>query len=154
MSFRNLIAAALALPLLSMPAAAQERAWNFDQTDTDAYLVFGVPESDDIGLSLWCTQRSGNITLFLPETDAKIKPDSTAKLTVELAGKRYRYNGKTTANQEAGSTSAEVILKVTDKLFTAMREADRIKIIVGKSVHTFPLLEVDIETLLQLCAKP
>ena len=45
-------------------------------------------------------------------------------------------------------------LSVSDKLFTALRNTDRIKLTVGNSVHTFPLQDVDFETLLQLCAKP
>ena len=49
----SLIAAATA------STAAQERQWTLDASDEDAYLIFGVPESDDVGLSLWCPIQKG-----------------------------------------------------------------------------------------------
>lgn len=135
------------------PALAQERQWSFDQTDKDAYLVFGVPETDDVGLSFWCTQRSGWITLFLPESDPALKPGRKTKVNVYAGGRRFRFEGATTANQEAGNISIEVRLKPDDRLFASLAEADRIRIVAGKSEHVFPLQEVDLATLLQLCAK-
>ena len=44
------------LVLGSAPSLAQERIWTLDQTDAEVYLVFGVPETDDVGVSFWCTQ--------------------------------------------------------------------------------------------------
>ena len=45
---------------------AQERIWTLDQTDAEVYLVFGVPETDDVGVSFWCTQQSGIVKIVFP----------------------------------------------------------------------------------------
>lgn len=147
------LSALLLLACLALPAAAQERQWNFDQTDKDAYLVFGVADTDDVGLSFWCSQRSGWITLFVPEADPKLKTGGKVRIDVYAGGKRFRYQGAATANQEAGNVSVEVRLKPSDKLFTALRNDDRIRIVFARSEHIYPLQEVDFEPLLQLCAK-
>ena len=66
-----IILAALMLgPTLAM---AQERIWNLDQTDQEAYLVFGVPETDDVGVSFWCTLQSGIVKFYVPETDPDLE---------------------------------------------------------------------------------
>ena len=54
------------LVLGSTLALAQERIWNLDQTDQEAYLVFGVPETDDVGVSFWCTLQSGIVKIYVP----------------------------------------------------------------------------------------
>lgn len=149
----RLLFACLLLPFLAAPSFAQERQWSFDQTDRDAYLVFGVPETDDVGLSFWCTQRSGWITLFMPESDAGVKAGRKTRVTIFAAGKRFRYDGATTANEDAGGISVEVRVKPDDRLFAALTQADRIRIAVGKSEHIYPLQEVDFAPLLQLCSK-
>ena len=65
---------ALAASLLgSSLALAQERVWNLDQTDNEVYLVFGVPETDDVGVSFWCTLQSGIVKLYIPEAGPDIK---------------------------------------------------------------------------------
>ncbi|MDO8353983.1 MAG: hypothetical protein Q7T14_11020, partial [Aestuariivirga sp.] len=48
---------------------AQERVWTLDQTDAEVYLVFGVPETDEVGVSFWCTQQSGIVRLYFHESD-------------------------------------------------------------------------------------
>ena len=40
--------------LVSTLALAQERQWSLDTVNNQVFLVFGVPESDDVGLSFWC----------------------------------------------------------------------------------------------------
>lgn len=134
-------------------AMAQERQWSFDQTDTDAYLVFGVPESDDVGLSLWCTKGSGNISLFVPATDAKLKPNRNVKLSLSVAGKRFRLVGKTSENKTLETTSAEIALKEKHPFFDALVKGDRISVRVGASEHIYPLAEAEFGTFLELCHK-
>ena len=74
---RFLLAALLAG--IALPASAQEREWIFDTGDEDAYLVFGVPESDDAGVSFGCTLQSGEIRIFLPEAGDDLKPNATIR---------------------------------------------------------------------------
>jgi hypothetical protein len=149
----RLLTACLLLLFFASSSKAQERQWSFDQTDKDAYLVFGVPETDDVGLSFWCTQRSGWITLFVPEADSGLKPGRKTRITIWAGGKRFRYSAATTENAEAGTISVEARLPADDKLFAALPGADRIRIVAGKSEHIYPLEDVDFSPLLQLCRK-
>jgi hypothetical protein len=64
--FRITMVAALSLGSAAPIVLAQEREWNFNTGDEEAYLVFGVPESDDVGVSFWCTIGRGDIGIFLP----------------------------------------------------------------------------------------
>lgn len=43
--------------LVCSPAKAQEREWSLDASDQEAYLIFGVADSDDVGVSLWCPAK-------------------------------------------------------------------------------------------------
>ncbi len=66
MTFRHLSVFLAALALAG-PVMAQERQWTLDASDQDAYLVFGVPDTDDVGISLWCPIRQGVVNLYLPQ---------------------------------------------------------------------------------------
>lgn len=144
----------LILLACSTAGFAQERQWNFDQTDKDAYLVFGVPETDDVGISLWCTKQSGTVSFFAPATDPRLKPGRHARITLNINGKRFRYSGKTSSNKDAATTSVEVPLKPSDKLFAAMAEGDHLAVSAGASSQTYPLVDLDLDAFLQLCREP
>jgi hypothetical protein len=87
MSLRSVLAVFFACAAL--PAWAQEREWIFDTADEDAYLVFGVPESEDAGISFGCSLQSGEIRMFIPEAGEDLKPDQKIKLTISAAGKTF-----------------------------------------------------------------
>ena len=147
----------LALSLIAVGSAtamAQERQWTLDVSDTDAYLVFGVPESDDVGVSFWCTLRTGTITLFVPETDAKLKAKRGVRFSLTAADKIFQLKGQTTANEEAASISIEAKLATADPVFASLRKADRFKLNVGGEEIIYPLVEADFAGLLESCRKP
>lgn len=137
----------------SASAAAQERQWSLDAGDEDAYLIFGVPESDDVGVSLWCTIRSGEISLFVPEADPTLKPGTTVPFTITAGATVVELKGETTANEEAGSTSLETKIPESSPIFAALTGADRFKIKVGSEENIFPLIDADVAGLLELCKK-
>ena len=66
---------------------------DFRYGDEDAYLVFGVPELDDAGISFGCTLQSGEIRMFIPEAGEDLKPDEKIKLTVRAAARTFVYDG-------------------------------------------------------------
>src|SRR5262245_21553045 len=98
---------ALGLSLLVGAACAQEREWSFDTGEEDAYLIFGVPETDDVGVSFWCTIGMGEIRIFIPEAGEKLPVGQTVKIDLETGGKRFTISGETAVNEEAGSTSID-----------------------------------------------
>ena len=135
-------------------AVAQERQWSLDASDQDAYLIFGVPESDDVGISLWCTVQKGEINIFLPEGDAAEKPGKDVTLTLTAGGVSAELKGKTETNEEAGTTSVEVKVPDTLPVFAAMLKADRFHVKTGSVDDVFPLADADLQGLFDICRKP
>jgi hypothetical protein len=141
------------LGLGSTLAVAQERVWNLDRTDQEAYLVFGVPETDDVGVSFWCTLGSGIVKIYIPEGDPSLEPAISMDIRLEIASKSYPLKGKTSVNEEAATISFEAELKTTDPVFLALREANHFAVKVGASNHVFPLGEADVSGLIEVCGK-
>lgn len=135
------------------PALAQEREWLFDTGDEDAYLVFGVPESDDAGVSFGCTLQSGEIRVFVPEAGDDLKPDEKITLVITVAGKEFTYDGTTTANEMSATTSAEAVIRPADAIFAELRKVDRFTVKTGADENTFPLEGADFESLVRACSK-
>jgi hypothetical protein len=148
---RFLLAALLASAAL--PASAQEREWIFDTGDEDAYLVFGVPDSDDVGVSFGCTLQSGEIRIFVPEAGGDLKPNDKIKLVITIAGRDFTFDGTTTANEMSATTSAEAEIRPDDPLFAELRKADRFTIKTGAEENTFPLEGADFDSLIRACSK-
>lgn len=143
-----------ALGLGSPLSVAQERIWNLDQTDQEAFLVFGVPETDDVGVSFWCTLQSGIVKFYVPETDPDLKLADSVSFELAVAAKTYPLKGKTSVNEEAGTISLETELKTSDPVFSDLQEANHFSIKVGASNHVFPLGEADFASLLEACKNP
>lgn len=142
------------LVLGSAPSLAQERVWTLDQTDAEVYMVFGVPETDDVGVSFWCTQQSGIVRLYFPDSDPALKPGAEVKFKLEVAGKSFPLKGKAAFNEESTGTSLEAELKTTDPVFAILQTANRFAVKAGSTSHVFPLSEADFPTFLDVCGKP
>jgi hypothetical protein len=137
----------------AIPAASQEREWIFDTADDNAYLVFGVPESEDTGISFGCTLQSGEIRIFVPEAGENLKPDQKIKVIISAGGKDFTYDGLTSPNEMAATTSAEAAIPSGDPLFTRLRNTDRFTVKTGTEENTFPLEGSDFESLVRACSK-
>ncbi len=135
-------------------ASAQERQWFLDSTSEDAFLVFGVPETDDTGLSIWCTIQSGKAKIFLPEASEKLKPDTPGTMELVAGDVAVTITGTSLENQDSGVSSLEVEIETANPIFAAMTKADRLKIHVEGEEQIIPLIDADIEGLLKLCNKP
>lgn len=134
-------------------AWAQEREWLFDTGDEDAYLVFGVPETDDAGVSFGCTLQSGDIRLFVPEAGEELKPDQKITVTLVVGGETFPYDATTTPNEMSGATSAEAEIPAGDAIFAALRKADRFEVRAGTEDNIFPLEGADFDSLVRACTK-
>jgi hypothetical protein len=141
------------LACMAVPAWAQEREWIFDTADENAYLVFGVPDSDDAGVSFGCTLQSGEIRIFIPEAGDDLVPDQKIKLTVTVGDKPFVYDGLTAANEMSATTSAEAVMPATDALFAELRKTDRFTVKTGQEENTFPLEGADFDSLVHACSK-
>ncbi|MGQ0484352.1 MAG: hypothetical protein ACT4SY_03235 [Hyphomicrobiales bacterium] len=139
---------------LGASARAQERQWIFDSGADDAYLIFGVPETDDVGISFWCSARSGEIRIFIPEADPAMKPDTDVSLLVSAGDETFRIGGKTAANEMYDAISIEATVSAADPLFAGFQKSDRFKVVIGAVEHVYPLIDADVAGLVALCRKP
>ena len=142
-----------ALFLLAGTAAAQERQWTLNASDQDAYLIFGVPESDDVGISMWCSIKTGVVNVFVPEAGQTLAANKTVSMTLEAGTAKASFKGKTEVNEEAGNTSLEAEVPADHPIFAAIAKADRLRVRVGKDETVFPLFDADVPGLLALCRK-
>lgn len=150
--FFRIVAAAFVM-LAATAAFAQEREWIFDTNEEDAFLTFAVPESDDIGISFWCRIQSGEARVFLPQAGEGLEPGQKTAFTFSVAGAKSTFDAEVTLNED-GSTSAEAGIRADDKLFAAMRTADRFGVHIGSEEMIFPLGGADIESFVRVCTAP
>lgn len=152
--FRSLLVL-IALGLVSGKALAQEREWSLDASDQEAYLIFGVPDSDDVGLSFWCPVKKGVVNLFVPRPTEELRKAGHKKtpLTVIAGSETATFAGKVEINGESTTSSVEVEVPITHPLFKALEKADRVTLRVDHQDVVFPLYDADIAGLLDLCRK-
>lgn len=142
---------ASALAAAATPALAQERQWNLDVADQDAFLVFGVPESDDVGVSLWCKLGSKSVRLFTPVPAGKVADGKQVSFTAKVGNASFPLRGVAAANKESGVSSVEAELKADAPLLKAMQTGDRLTLDVRGHSATFPLTDANVGDLLKLC---
>jgi len=136
-------------------ARAQEREWSLDASDQEAYLIFGVADSDDVGVSLWCPAKKGIVNLYVPRPTAELQKLSRRKvpMTVNVGAETATFAGKIDVNSAAPTSSVEVEMPVDSPLLKAMTTADRFSVKVDSQEVVFPLYDADIAGLLTLCRK-
>lgn len=156
---RSPLPALLALCLAAAPSFAQdgslsqERQWTLDASDQDAYLIFGVQQSDDVGISIWCAVRQGVVNIYVPEALDAVKPDTPAQMTIIAGDQEASFPGRAQINEDAGLASVEAKVPADNSVLEAMLTADRFRIKVGSEETIFPLYEADVAGLLALCRK-
>lgn len=143
----------LATTVLAAPAAAQERQWSLDASGEDAYLVFGVPDSDDIGVSIWCPIQQGEVHVYLPETAENLGDGQKTAMTISTDDMSINVEAALDAGQDGGTSSVEATLPDDSPIFDSMLKADRFTIKVGSDETVFPLFEADLSGLMDLCRK-
>ena len=149
------LAVLIALGLASGAALAQERDWALDASDQEAYLIFGVAETDDVGVSLWCRTRKDVVNLYVPRPTAELEALNRRKapLTVKAGEETATFAGKIDLNRGFPSSSVEVEIPVDSPLLKAMETADRFSVKVEAQELVFPLYNADVSALLGLCRK-
>ncbi len=145
--------AALALVVAAGVAKSQERQWTLDASDQDAYLIFGVPDTDDVGVSLWCPVRQGVVNIFLPEVGESQATGQDVIMTVTAEDQSAEFKGKTEENLDAGVSSVEGQLPADHAIFATLLKTDRFHIKAGGEDQVFPLIEADLASLVELCRK-
>ena len=149
------LALVFALGLLTGQALAQEREWTLDASDQEAYLIFGVADSDDVGVSLWCPTKKGITNLYVPRPTAELQKldHHRVPMTVTAGSETATFAGKVDLNLGSPSSSVEVEMPVDSPLLKAMEKADRFSVKIDGQDMVFPLYDADVSALLDLCRK-
>lgn len=145
----------IALGLLAGKAIAQEREWSLDASEDEAYLIFGVADTEDVGVSLWCPVKKGEVSLFVPQPTEVLQKLKRKTIPIKVtAGKvASTFTGKVVISPDAATSSVETQIPVSHPLLKAMQGADRFEVKLGKEDVVFPLYDADIAGLLDLCVK-
>lgn len=144
-----------ALGLMAGACLAQERDWTLDASEEDAYLIFGVPETDDVGVSLWCRIGKGSVNLYLPVPTRRMPEtkDRAAPITITAGKETATFRGTADVNRQSAISSIEAEMQADHPMIAALKVADRFTLQAFDNEVIIPLYNADIEGLLALCRK-
>jgi hypothetical protein len=134
------------LAMMISTASAQEREWLLDAAEEDVYLLFGVPNTTDVGISIWCKINTGKISVFAPLPKTTPTPAS-ATLTIGAAN----YELAMTQADANKQNSIEAQLAPQDKILADLQTAESFSLTLGKHTSIYPLADADFAGLIRLC---
>ena len=134
------------------PAFAQERQWTLDASDREAYLVFGVPDTDDVGLSFWCEIGSGKISIFEPITHAAIKKDTKIRIDLAIGDEKFNIVAKASTTPDSRSASLEALVAVDGTVMQAAGKAQIISVSALGHKSSYPMFDADVAGLQRVCS--
>lgn len=143
---------AIALLSIAGPALAQERQWNIDASDKQAFLVFGVPDTADVGLSFWCDIGSKKMSLFVPVSSATARPGQSPQVVVQVGVRTFHFKSEVEKDQASGLVNTESHFNRDDAFYKVVMEADTITVQVKNERKSYPLADADFEGLNRACA--
>jgi hypothetical protein len=130
---------------------AQERQWSLDSTDREAFLVFGVPDTDDVGLSFWCAIGSGKVSAYLPLKAPILKAGQHTDMKLSVDGKPFHLPATAAPEGNEGRMTLEGTFHLKDKLMGVLKGADSIAVTVKNHTDTYPLADADFASLVNAC---
>ncbi len=133
-------------------AHSQEREWSWDMTDEDAFLVFGTPNTDDVGISFWCKIGSGKIKVVVPSTSVK-NGTSEAKLNLTANGRSFDFGGKVENSDNETVFMIEAEAVSDNPVFAEMEKAEVLSVAAAGHTSKYPLIEANFADLRQVCRK-
>ena len=133
-------------------AFAQERQWSLDASEREAYLVFGVPDTDDVGLSFWCEIGSGKISIFEPIAHAAIKKDKKIRVDLAIGEEKFNIVAKASTTPDSRSASLEAMVAVDGTVMKAASKAQIISVSAMGHKSSYPMFDADVSGLLRVCA--
>jgi hypothetical protein len=136
---------------LATPALAQERQWSIDSSDKQAFLVFGVPDTADVGLSFWCDVGAKTMSMFVPVLPATTRPGQHPKVKATVDGKSFTFKSDVEKDQASGLLNVEVQFDRDGKFHKAVMAADTISVTVKSEKKSYPLGDADFAGLNLAC---
>ncbi len=140
------------ISLAQAPVQAQERQWTLDATAQEAFLVFGVPETDDVGLSFWCKIGTKKMSAYMPANVAKLRVGEKTTMHITANRKTSTLPAVAALDGAKGKFTVEGQFLTTDKLFTNLQAADDVTIAIKNFKASYPLTDADFDGLLSACS--
>ena len=144
---------ATAAVALSLPAQAQERQWSLDATNKQAFLVFGVPDTDDVGLSFWCDIGTDRMAAYLPDSFVRLKSGERTMMRIAVDGKTFLLPATAARDPASGHITVEGKFKAKDVLMKSLSNGETVAVNIKGHSATYPLADADFEGLLSTCAQ-
>lgn len=133
-------------------AIAQERQWTLDASEKEAFLVFGVAQTDDVGLSFWCEIGKPKISIFANVPHAHVKKDGRIHIELKIDDDVFKIIAMSSTAAKSGDVSVEAPVAIDGTVMKAMSKAERISITALDHTNNFPLVDADINGLLRVCS--
>ena len=130
---------------------AQERQWTLDSTDKEAFLVFGVPDTDDVGLSFWCAIGSGKVSAYLPLNAPILKAGQHADMKLTVNGKAFHLPAVAAHDTNGGHMTIEGKFLLKDKLLSVLKNGTSVAVTIKKRTDIYPLVDADFDGLVNAC---
>lgn len=140
-----------ALAFLAFPAVAQERQWSVDSSDKQAFLVFGVPDTADVGLSFWCDIGSNKMSLFVPVASTTAKPGQRPLVIATVNGQTFKFKSDVEKDEASGLVNVESQFSSSDAFYKTVMASDTITVQVKSEKKSYPLSDADFEGLNRAC---
>ena len=137
--------------IFATQAGAQERQWGLDTVNNQAFLVFGVPESDDVGLSFWCDIGKSKVSAFLPETVAPLRRGEHTNIMMNVDGQAEKLSATVSHDDGSGKLTLETTFGLKGSMMKALREGQSLAITVKGHVNSFPIADADFDGLVDAC---
>jgi hypothetical protein len=148
----RLIFAIITLLSAAHYAVAQEREWTLNASDKEAFLVFGVPDTDDVGLSLWCEIGTNKFSVFVNNIGGHLKQNQSTIISIDVDGKKYSIKAKAAVDKLGRSQSIEGQISSNDAFLKSAENGTLLKTTIQGHTTTYPLTDADITGLIRTCA--
>jgi hypothetical protein len=142
----------LVLMFQSAASQAQERQWRLDASEKDAFLVFGVPDTDDAGLGFWCKIGSGTVNIFSPFDRKLIQKNQLAQVDLEIGDQKFKIKMKASPDPNSKNGSLEGPVSVSGTVMQAVAGATVFSITAFGRRESYPLIDADVSGLLNVCS--
>jgi hypothetical protein len=151
-SIMRLIVSALCALACFTPAFAQERQWSLDASEREAFLVFGVPDTDDVGLSFWCEIGKPRISIFAPVPHGALKKDQRLHIDLDFGDDKFHIIAKGSHAPNSTAASVEALVDPNGTVMKAASQAESVSITALGHKASYPLVDADFEGLLRVCS--
>ena len=136
---------------LSSFAFAQERQWSLDSNEQNIFLVFGVPDTDDVGLSFLCKAGQRDISILFQINAAAMKPRLHNQLRIKASGQDFTIPAKVTPSQTPDSFAIEGQMKLDDNIWKALSASSDVTFIINNQTAIYPLTDANFVGLKSFC---